>query len=106
MEKERIIQILHSDGYIDAENYIRSLETRLGRAEQYLAVEMCPHCGYEIEMRWDVASRGYKAFCPVCGKRLMLCDECLHSTPDSRYMNHCDYCSETDSCKYNCKGEN
>lgn len=29
MEKERIIQMLHSDGYLDAENYIRSLEAQV-----------------------------------------------------------------------------
>ncbi|MFA6848744.1 MAG: hypothetical protein WCS30_00160 [Selenomonadaceae bacterium] len=65
-------------------------------------VEMCPHCDNEIEMAWDVDLYGYKAYCPVCGNRLMLCDECLHNENikgvDSGY---CDYCTETDTCRYN-----
>lgn len=67
----------------------------------YIVTEACPHCEAEIEMRWDVDTRGYKAFCPVCGKRLMLCDACLHSGPDGIYIGKCDYCAETDSCYRN-----
>lgn len=64
----------------------------------YEVVEVCPHCEEEIAMTWDVSQRGYKAFCPVCGKRLMLCDMCLH--PEDGVAN-CDYDSRTDSCKHN-----
>lgn len=64
-------------------------------------VELCSHCNNEIEMRWNVSTQGYKAFCPVCGERLMLCDECMHSGPDGEYVGKCDYCSETDTCQYN-----
>ena len=60
----------------------------------YMVTELCPHCENEVEMRWDTDSRGYKAFCPVCGKRLMLCDECQHS---ENYIP-CDYNGLTDSC--------
>lgn len=42
---------------------------------EYIVIEVCPHCENEIEMRWSVEEFGYKAFCPVCGNRLMLCDE-------------------------------
>lgn len=62
----------------------------------YIVTELCPHCENEIEMRWDTDTLGFKAFCPVCGQRLMLCDECQHSG-----TGDCDYCSETDSCRYN-----
>ena len=79
MDKTKIIQMLHSDGYFDAENYIQSLQKKVEQYEQFMVVEVCPHCENEIEMRWDTAANGYKAFCPVCGNRLMLCDECLHS---------------------------
>lgn len=68
---------------------------------EYTVIETCPHCENEIKLFWDVAERGYKAFCPVCGKRLMLCDECLHSGPDGELVDNCDYCSETDSCCHN-----
>lgn len=52
--------------------------------------EWCPNCEAEIEMLWDVKSMGYKAYCPVCGNRLMLCDACQH-TADGRYLDNCDY---------------
>lgn len=68
----------------------------------YIVTEVCPHCESEIEMRWDTDNRGFKAFCPVCGKRLMLCDECRH-TSDGEHPspNICDYSSQTDSCRRN-----
>ena len=67
----------------------------------YIVTEVCPHCQSEIEMRWNTDIDGYKAFCPVCGNRLMLCDECLHSDDD--YVGGCDYNTFTDSCKHNPK---
>jgi len=63
----------------------------------YTVVECCPHCMNEIEMTWDTDTKGFKAFCPVCGKRLMLCDECLHAENSLG----CDYDSETDTCHHN-----
>lgn len=59
----------------------------------YVITETCPHCESEVEMVWNTEALGYKAFCPVCGKRLMLCDECRHSGGAN-----CDYNGETDSC--------
>ena len=68
-----------------------------------IVTELCPHCETEVEMNWDVKIHGYKAYCPFCGKRLMLCDECLH--PDGEFEDGCDYCTGTDTCKHN-KGGN
>lgn len=65
--------------------------------------EFCSNCETEIEMKWDVETRGYKAFCPVCGERLMLCYECQRRGPDGEYTDDCDYDSETDTCKFNKK---
>lgn len=48
-------------------------------------------------MNWDVNKQGYQAFCPVCGKRLMLCSECLDAE-DNTARGMCDYDSDTDSC--------
>lgn len=67
--------------------------------KEYTVTEWCPHCESEIEMTWNVDDRGYKAFCPVCGKRLMLCDECQHADD----ALPCDYNQETDSCRFNQK---
>lgn len=51
-------------------------------------------------MVWDVEQNGYKATCPYCGGRLMLCDECQH--PNGVYSDNCDYDALTQSCRYNC----
>lgn len=42
-----------------------------------LITETCPNCEKEITVNWDVKKDGYKAFCPNCGKTLMLCSACL-----------------------------
>lgn len=67
----------------------------------YIVTEMCPHCEHEIEIRWDTNRLGFKAFCPVCGNRLMLCDECLHAGETEGNVGGCDYDWLTDSCKFN-----
>lgn len=51
-------------------------------------VEVCPECGQEIQMNWDIENSGYKAYCPYCGAHLLLCDECMHSDD---YKGTCDY---------------
>lgn len=66
--------------------------------DDYLVYEYCPHCENDIEMIWNVDTDGFKAFCPHCGKRLMLCDACLHQ--EGKQVT-CDYCNETDKCRYN-----
>ncbi len=63
----------------------------------YIVTERCPHCESEIEMRWNTDAMGFKAFCPVCGKRLMLCDECRHA----ENSGPCDYNSRLDFCRHN-----
>lgn len=40
-------------------------------------VEVCPECGEENEMKWNFEEYGLNAFCPVCGSKMMLCDECM-----------------------------
>ena len=67
--------------------------------ERKTVVELCPHCGNEIEMFWEVERLGYKAYCPVCGKRLMLCDECQHSTGE--FDSFCNFDSSTGTCLHN-----
>lgn len=76
--------------------YFLNLRQKLPHAGRtYLVTEVCPHCESEVEMRWNTDTLGYKAFCPVCGKRLMLCDEC------HQLGGGCDYDSKTDSCRLN-----
>jgi len=56
--------------------------------------ELCQHCGHEITLLWDTTILGFEAVCPVCGSRLMLCDECRHAAESGP----CDYNRETNSC--------
>ena len=69
--------------------------------KDYMVYEVCPHCENEIGLRWNVEELGFKAFCPICGKRLMLCDECFHRNGEC--IDDCDYDSETDTCRFNPK---
>lgn len=70
----------------------------------FIVTEMCPHCESEIQMHWNTDERGFKAFCPVCGKRLMLCDECRHTCDDECPGGVCDYNGQTDTCRHNPEG--
>ena len=54
--------------------------------------EVCPHCESEITMVWDIKTMGYLAHCPVCGERMMLCDECIHAEDGlNAHCSHCDW---------------
>lgn len=83
---------------------VEELLAKLHDGRTYIVTEVCPHCENEIEMRWDTDTLGFKAFCPVCGKRLMLCDECQHCGPDGGPTGPCDYDSATDTCRFNRPG--
>ncbi|MHC1722498.1 MAG: hypothetical protein AB9836_04750 [Aminipila sp.] len=55
--------------------------------------EICPHCDNENTLNWNVATQGYEAECPVCGKKLMLCSVCMYDG-----NGKCDWDSTTASC--------
>lgn len=56
--------------------------------------EYCSECESEVTLFWNVREDGIKAYCPVCGKRLMLCDVCPK-------RKTCDYEGKTDTCFFN-----
>lgn len=56
-------------------------------------VETCPHCGEEVEINWCTKENGYEVYCPYCGKKIMLCDECMHA--NDNVTQKCDWCKET-----------
>ncbi len=62
--------------------------------------EYCPNCETEIGLLWDLEMLGYKAFCPSCGERLMLCDACQHRS-DDRFLDDCNYSGDSNSCRFN-----
>lgn len=61
--------------------------------------EYCSECDREVTMNWNVKKDGLKAFCPHCGKRLMLCS-CCPATDNDQPVG-CDYNQKTDSCRFN-----
>ncbi len=91
MDRTKMLMRLRQDGYYEAADLIESFE-------QETVVEYCANCESEIQMKWNVATDGYQVYCPVCGNRLMLCDECMHSNPDGSFTGFCDYSRKTDSC--------
>lgn len=106
MSRHEIIEMLRRDGYLDAVTLIEGQDEDIARLSYHNATkgfanpvaEFCSNCESEIEMSWNTTLWGYKAFCPVCGNRLMLCDECRHGDNGG-----CDYDSATDTCKFNKK---
>lgn len=66
--------------------YYTELEKR-----RYFVTEYCPHCDTESTLMWSVEEHGYEIYCPVCGKKIMLCSMCGHH-------NDCDWTEEA-GCK-------
>lgn len=58
-------------------------------------VEVCPQCGAENEMQWDFEQYGLNAFCPVCGSKMLLCDECMHR---DEFKSDCANCKYDEDC--------
>ena len=69
-------------------------------SDEVFVTEWCSECGQEVTFARNIKEGGYKAFCPNCGARLMLCDECQHRTGGER-IGDCDYCKANDSCMFN-----
>ena len=79
--------------------YEEAIRKDIRESEKHTVIEVCQECMREIELRWDVRNDGYKAYCPVCGSRLMLCDECQHDS-DGNCTDDCDYDAVTNTCKH------
>lgn len=61
--------------------------------------EYCDECEREVTLRWNTKTDGLKAYCPYCGKKLMLCSFCPGTDPDSH--DKCDWNKKTNRCKFN-----
>jgi len=57
-----------------------------------LVTEMCAHCVEENTIEWNTRKQGYVAYCPNCGRRLMICSECR------AYGFPCNYNPDEDIC--------
>ena len=95
---EGILQILDAveelAGLFDKDLNVEPEEELEEHTEE--VTEVCSHCDSEVTLPWDIAESGYKAFCPYCGNRLMLCAYCPR-------QKQCDYDKEKDTCYYNPK---
>ena len=69
--------------------------------ETETVTELCPECDREVTLVWNPRKQGFKAFCPHCGARLMLCSECKYR--EGRLHDDCDYDPKTDTCRFNRK---
>ena len=65
-----------SAGTTDYDDYFLIKVDVVTPKDQTIVTEYCPHCENESSMFWNVDEFGYKAFCPHCGKLMMLCAEC------------------------------
>ena len=45
-------------------------------SKEKIVTEVCPECGAENAISWDVEDAGYRAYCPHCGTPMLLCSEC------------------------------
>lgn len=70
-------------------------KTPENKTTQEYVTELCPHCEREVDMSWSIEEDGYQTYCPYCGKRLMLCSECMEWE-----QNNCDFNSKTGKCKH------
>lgn len=83
-------------GIVACREQLEKVREAIDRIEEPPEItEECPSCGEEVTLLWDTERDGYKAFCPYCGERLMLCSVC-HD--DAFY---CDYDSKKDCCRFN-----
>lgn len=80
----------------DCENRRTDGMDQYAKSSDGYETEVCPHCSREVSIVWDINQDGFKAYCPFCGKRLMLCDACKHRNGD--YYDDCDYDSDTGFC--------
>lgn len=54
-------------------------------------IETCPHCDCDNVLgNWDSEEKGYIATCWNCGKKIFLCDACIHA--DDNPKHKCDWC--------------
>lgn len=74
---------------------IKMIDEQYSCSMSNTVTEFCSECESEVTFGWDVGQNGFKAYCPVCGSRLMLCDECIHKN------GICDYDSGTGKCCLN-----
>lgn len=58
----------------------------------YICTECCPYCENEEHFIHNPLTQGYSVVCPSCGKKILLCSECLSSEdcPNCNYHRSSD----------------
>lgn len=96
----RFIKAASADAWEKAEAIFTGNQPKLfdeDSCETDTVIETCPHCEHTVEMVWDIEKNGFKAFCPFCGRCLMLCSECIKREG----VMSCDYVDWNQSCHHN-----
>lgn len=105
-------EVAHIDFSAWTLNSLKEIQTALDNGELELAnenteirvceevsneevTEVCPHCEYEITVNWSPETQGYEIFCPKCGRKMLLCDACMHAEDGG--VTICDW-TEKDGC--------
>ena len=83
-------------------NTLRMIDELYIESAPKTVTEYCSECETENTMVWDVKTEGYKAYCPHCGKVMMLCDACTHS--DDEPIRCYDEHTPMDECMRTWKG--
>lgn len=69
---------------------------------EYEQVEVCPYCASENYYKnWDCETQGYIATCKTCGRKIFLCDACLHS--DDNPHKECNWDGDCMGANSKCK---
>ena len=63
------------------------------KARNYEVTEPCPFCDFEVTVNWNPENQGYEIFCPNCGRKILLCDACIHAEDGG--ITVCDWTEKT-----------
>lgn len=76
--------------WLSTRSKLTAAKKRVHELEEGYVVEWCDSCHRQTTMLWDVKADGLTAFCPFCGAKMMLCQQC---------NGECDYDYGLDLCK-------
>lgn len=99
LEESQENAVAYADSKWEAKKRIDELPDVYKVSSDGYEVETCPHCGNEIELRWNINELGFRAFCPICGGSMMLCDACQHR--HGELHDDCDFMkTNEDGCRF------
>lgn len=89
-EKNRLIRI-YKRKVSELRRSLAKVRREKASLEDGYIVEWCVNCERQTVMLWNIKEDGLTAFCPYCGQKMMLCEQC---TGDCDYSYGFDICKE------------